>query len=111
MRRRSESMIGAALDDVAVQALAPQIEEAVLEADLFGIFLLAEHRHRQFGGRPQHFDVAREHLDGAGRQVGIVGAGGPRRTRPSTLITHSERSVSAVAKAGESGSATTCVTP
>ncbi len=45
-----------ALDDVAVQPLAPQIEEAVFEADLFRIFLLAEHRHRQFGGRAQHLD-------------------------------------------------------
>ena len=40
----------AAHHDVAVQALAPQVEEAVFEPDLLGIFLLAEHRQRQLAG-------------------------------------------------------------
>ena len=51
-------MICAALHDVVVQLVAAQIEEAVLEPDLFRIFLIAEHRHRQFAGRPQHLDLA-----------------------------------------------------
>jgi hypothetical protein len=37
-----------ALDDVVVQPVAPQVEEAVLEPDFLRIFLIAEHRHRQF---------------------------------------------------------------
>ncbi len=57
-----------------VQLLAAQVEEAVLEPDLLGIFLLAEHRHRQFARLAQHLDVGNEQFDGAGRQVGIVGA-------------------------------------
>ena len=69
---------GAALHDVAVQPLAPQVEEAVFEADVLGIFLVAEHRHRQFAGRPQHLDLGGEDLDGAGRQVRVVGAGRAR---------------------------------
>ncbi len=42
---------GAPLHDVVVQPVTPQIEEAVFEADILGIFLVAEHRHRQFAGR------------------------------------------------------------
>ncbi len=57
-----------------MQVLAPQVEEAVLEPDLFGIFLVAEHRHRQFAGRSQHLDLADIDLDRAGRQVRVVGA-------------------------------------
>ncbi len=68
---------GAALHDVLVQMLAAQIEEAVFEPDLLGIFLLAEHRHRQFAGRPQHLDLADIDLDRAGRQIGILGAARP----------------------------------
>jgi hypothetical protein len=65
----------AALDDVLVQLLAAQVEEAVLEPDVLRIFLLAEHRQRQLAGRAQHLDLADVDLDRAGRQVGIVGAG------------------------------------
>ena len=68
-------MICAALHDVVVQPVAAQIEEAVLEPDLLRIFLIAEHRHRQFAGRPQHLDLGDEDLDRAGRQVGVLGAG------------------------------------
>ena len=57
-----------------VQPLAPQVEEAVLEPCFLRIFLIAEHRHRQFAGRPQHLDLGDEDLDRAGRQLGILGA-------------------------------------
>ena len=57
--------------DVLVQRVAAQVEEAVLEADVLGIVRLAEHRQRQFLGRRQHLDFAREDLDLAGRQVGV----------------------------------------
>ena len=68
-------MICAALHDVLVQPLAAQVEEAVLEPGFLRIFLIAEHRHRQFAGRPQHLDLGDVDLDRAGRQVGILGAG------------------------------------
>ena len=68
-------MICAALHDVVVQPLAAQIEEAVVEPDVLRIFLIAEHRHRQFARRAQHLDLGREDLDHAGGQVGILGAG------------------------------------
>ena len=67
----------AALHDVLVQVLATQVEEPVLEPCFLGIFLLAEHRHRQFAGRPQNLDLADIDLDRAGRQVGILGAARP----------------------------------
>ncbi len=57
--------------DVIVQVLAAQIEEAVLEPDVLRVLLLAEHRHRQFGRRPQHLDLVDIDLDLAGRQVGV----------------------------------------
>ena len=75
MRRRIESMICAALHDVGVQPVAAQVEEAVLEPDFLRIFLIAEHRHRQFAGRAQHLDLVDVDLDLAGRQFGILGAG------------------------------------
>ena len=42
-------MIAAAQHDVAVQPLAAQVEEAVAQPDVLGIFGLAEHRQRQLG--------------------------------------------------------------
>ena len=69
-------MIFDARHDVLVQRLAAQIEEAVLQADVFRIFRLAEHRQRQFAGRAQHLDLADVDLDLAGRQIVIVGAFG-----------------------------------
>ncbi len=54
---------------------AAQIEEAVFEPDLFRIILLAENRHRQFGGGAEHFDLVDIDFDLAGRQLGIFGAG------------------------------------
>jgi len=56
-----------------VQLLATQVEEAVLEPDVFRIFLLAEHRQRQLGRRPQHFDLVDIDFDHAGRQLRIIG--------------------------------------
>ena len=64
----------AAGHDVLVQLLATQVEEAILEPDVFRIFLLAEHRQRQLGCRPKHLDLADIDLDRAGRQFRIVGA-------------------------------------
>ncbi len=55
--------------------LAAQIEEAILEPNLLGIVLLAEHRHRQLGGRPEHLDFADIDFDQAGRQLGVLRAG------------------------------------
>ena len=60
--------------DVLVQLVAAQIEEAVLEPDLLRIFLVAEHRHRQFAGGPEHLDLADIDLDRAGRQIRVLGA-------------------------------------
>ena len=69
MRRRIVGDDLGALHDVLVQRLAAQVEEAVLQPDVLGIVRLAEHRQRQFLGRRQHLDLAREKLDLAGRQV------------------------------------------
>ena len=66
------------LHDVLVQGLAPQIEEAVLQPQIFRVVGLAEHRQRQLLGRRQHLDLGREQLDLAGRQVGVHGALGAR---------------------------------
>src|SRR6202040_1197745 len=61
--------------DVAVEPLAAQVEEAVFEPDVLGIFLLAEYRHRQLAGRPEHLDLADIDLDRTGRQLRVLGAG------------------------------------
>ena len=66
-----------ALDDVLVQRLAAQVEEAVLEADVFRVVRLAEDRQRQFLRRRQHLNLLGVELDLAGRHVlvdGVVGA-------------------------------------
>src|SRR5690606_9578703 len=63
----------AAEHHVAVDALAPQVEEAVLEADVLGIFLLAGNRHRQFLGPALHVDRTGVDFDVAGREIGIGG--------------------------------------
>ena len=54
-----------------MQRLAAQVEEAIAQADILGVLLLARHRQRQLLGAAQHGRFAREHLDRAGRQVGI----------------------------------------
>ena len=66
----------AALHDVLVQMLAPQIEEAIAEPDVFGVIVLAEYRHRQIGGPPQNLDLADVNFHRPGRQIGVVGAVG-----------------------------------
>ena len=76
IRLRIEVDDCAARHDVLVQLLATQVEETVLKPDVLRIFLVAEHRQRQFAGRPQHLDLADIDLDHAGRQFRIVGAGG-----------------------------------
>ena len=48
----------AAGHDVLVQLLATKVEETVLKPYVLRIFLLAEHRQRQFAGRAQHLDLA-----------------------------------------------------
>ncbi len=57
-----------------MQLLAPQIEEAVFKPRLLRILLVAEHRHRQFGGGPEHLDLVDIDFDLPGRQLGIFGA-------------------------------------
>jgi len=61
----------AAQYDVPVQGLAAQVEIAVLQADFFRIFRLAEDRQRQFGGFGQNFDARHAQLDLACGQVGV----------------------------------------
>ena len=54
----------------AVDALnTTQIEEAVLQAQVFGIVGLAEHRNRQLLRLRQHLDLGGEQLDFARRQL------------------------------------------
>ncbi len=55
--------------------LAAQVEETVFQPDLFRVFLLAEHRHRQFGGGAQHLDLVDVDFDETCRQFGIFRAG------------------------------------
>lgn len=66
MRQRGNDV--GAQQHVGVQPLAPQIEIAIFEADFLGIFILAEHRHRQFLRRRLYHDIAGAQFDFAGRQ-------------------------------------------
>ena len=66
----------AAGHDVLVELLTTKVEETVLKPYIFRIFLLAEHRQRQFAGRTQHLDLGDEKLDRAGRQIRVLGAFG-----------------------------------
>ena len=61
----------AAQHDIGVQPIAAQIEEAIFQADVFGIISLAGNRHRQLIGGGLDSDVLRAHLDLAGGQPGI----------------------------------------
>ena len=61
--------------DVLVQLLAAQVEEAVFEPRVLGIWLVAEHRHRQVAGRAENLDLAHIDFDEAGRHVRVLGAG------------------------------------
>ena len=64
----------AAQHDVLVQAVATQIEEAILQADILGIFGLTGHRHRQFIGGGLDGDILGAHFHFAGGQPAIDGA-------------------------------------
>ena len=61
----------AAEHDIGVQTLAAQIEEAVAQPDVLGIFGLAEHRERQFVRGGLHLDLLGDDLDRAGGEIGI----------------------------------------
>ena len=63
--------------DVGVQRLAAQIEEAVLQAQVFRVIGLGEDRHGQFAGFREHFYLGCEQLDGAGRQFVVPRSLGP----------------------------------
>ena len=58
-----------------MQMIAAQVEKPVFETNLFRIVLLAEHRHRQFAGGPEHLDLVDVDFDLAGRQVRVLGTG------------------------------------
>ncbi len=62
------------LHDDVVQRLAPEVEEAIGEAQVFRIVRLAEDRDRQLLGLGQNLDLARVHLDFAGREVRVDSA-------------------------------------
>ena len=81
--------------DVPVQRLAAQVEEAVLQPDVFRIIRLAEHRQRQLLGRRQHFELADEDSTSPVGSLAFTVSAARALTSPSTRITHSERTVSA----------------
>ncbi len=60
-----------AAHDVLVQRFATQVEEAILEANVFRVIRLAEYWQRQFLSCGQNFDLGCEDFNIAGRQVGI----------------------------------------
>ena len=71
--------------DVLVQAFAAQVEEAIFQARLFGIVLIAEDRQGQLRRLAQHFDFGHVDLDLAGRHVGVfrtLGAGADLAVKP-----------------------------
>ena len=57
--------------DVVVQAVAPQVEEAIGEARFLGVVLVAEHRQRQLVRGAEHLDRGRIDLDLARRQLRV----------------------------------------
>jgi hypothetical protein len=97
--------------DVGVQRLAAQIEEPVAQARVFGEFRLAKHLKRQFSAAPStSISVANTSISPVGSASFTV-SGVRSFTLPSMRRHHSERTVSASEKAGESGSMTICVMP
>ena len=68
-----------ALHDVVVELLAAEVEEAVFEPGFLGIFLIAEHRHRQFAAPPTSTSISRMKTSTApvGR-FGLIVSRGPR---------------------------------
>src|SRR5581483_11373861 len=88
-----------------------QVDVAVLEARLLVDALLVDLERQRLGG-VQHLDHLRQHLDLAGGDVWILGAGRRRRTWPVIFSTYSLRTFSATAKLSRpSGSNTTCTRP
>ena len=69
------------LHDVGVQRLAPQVQEAIGEAQILRVLRLAEHGHRQLLGRRQHLDLGDDDFDLARRKLGVHG-GLPVDNRP-----------------------------
>ena len=61
-----------------MQVLAAEIEEAVFEPHLFGIFGLGEHRKRQFLRRREDFEVLNAHFHLARRHFAVDGFGRAR---------------------------------
>ena len=59
------------LHDDGVQRLAAEIEEAVLQAQIFRVFRFPEDRNRQLLGRRKHFNLISVKLDLARRQLGV----------------------------------------
>ena len=76
LHRPADRRVDAAADaQVALHALAPQVEVAVLQADvLVDLVGAGVDRERRRRGRAQHLDRAVADLDLAGRQVGVDGA-------------------------------------
>ena len=58
-------------DDIGVQRFAAQVQEAIAQADILGIFLLARHRQRQFSRGRQHGDLVGHDFDRAGRHLRV----------------------------------------
>ncbi len=56
-----------------MQPVTAEIKIPVAQADIFGVFLIAENGHGQFIGRRLDSELADINLDTAGRQVGIYG--------------------------------------
>ena len=54
-----------------MQPIASQIEKAVFQPDVFGIFGIARHGQWQFDRRRLHGNRLRAHFDIARRQVGV----------------------------------------
>ena len=69
-----------------MQMVPAEIEETIFQPDLFRIVLLAENRHRQFGGGAEDFDLIDVDFDLAGRQIGVLG---PRRA-PTDLAVNAD---------------------
>ena len=57
--------------DVVVQRLAPQIEEAVTQAQVFRVVRLAEDGNGHFLGLREHLDLCGENFDLTGRQLTV----------------------------------------
>ena len=91
--------------------LAAQIEEAIFEPHVLGIFLVAEDRQRQFRGRAQNLDL--RHIDFDLSRSAFPSS----RSPPARLHRCRQRHAPIPSarfgreKAGESGSTTHCVIP